>query len=77
MYGILSTPTPDSDKCGAVRQLAYDPKILNIRGMLDMDRTSRNRSTNLYCSSELLNNFTATHADPEISYGAYNSNIIM
>lgn len=64
MYGIVSTPTPDSDKCGAVRQLSYDPKILNIRGMLDMDRSSRNRSTNLYCSSELLNNFTCTHADP-------------
>ena len=64
MYGIVSTPTPDSAKCGAVRQLAYDPKILNIRGMLDLDRSNRNTSTNLYCPSELLNNFTCTHADP-------------
>lgn len=64
MYGILSTPTPDSSKCGAVRQLSYDPKILNIRGMLDLDRSSRNTNTNIYCASELINNFTPTHADP-------------
>lgn len=64
MYGILSTPTPDSSKVGTVRQLSYDPKILNIRGMFDMDRTSRNTNTNIYCPTEMMNNFTATHADP-------------
>lgn len=63
MKGLLSTPTPDSDKCGVVRQLSYDPRILNIRGMLDVGGAS-NVNTNLYCASELLNNFTCTHADP-------------
>ena len=64
MYGIFSTPTPDSSKVGTVRQLSYDPKILNIRGMFDMDRGNRNGNTNNYCATELCNNFTAQHADP-------------
>lgn len=64
MKGIIGTASPISDKVGVVRQLAYDPKILNTRGFLDANSDSANGNTNIYCPTELLNSFTPLHADP-------------
>ena len=64
MQGILGASSPYSDKIGVVRQLTYDAKILNTRGMLDTDPTNRNANTNIYCPSEILNSFTQSHSDP-------------
>lgn len=64
MKGIVGASSPYSDKIGVVRQLSYDPKILNTRGFLDTDQTNRNGSTNMYCPSEMLNSYTTKHADP-------------
>lgn len=64
MKGIFALSTPDSDKVGVVRQLTYDPAIINTRGFLDTDHTTKNDSTNIYGPAELLSSFTARHADP-------------
>lgn len=64
MMGIVAASSPYSDKVGVVRQLTYDPKIVNTRGMLDTDQSNRNPNTNIYCPSEILNSFTSSHADP-------------
>jgi hypothetical protein len=51
-------------KVGVVRQLTYDPSIKNTRGFLDIDKNTKNNSTNIYGPAELLNSFTVRHADP-------------
>jgi hypothetical protein len=64
MKGIMAMSTPDSDKVGVVRQLTYDPALVNTRGFLNTDPNAKNNSTNVYGPAELLNSFTARHADP-------------
>lgn len=63
MKGIMAMSTPDSDKVGVVRQLTYDPALVNTRGFLNTDPNAKNNSTNVYGPAELLNSFTARHAD--------------
>lgn len=63
MLGILGMETPDSDKVGIVRTLSYSPAIVNTLGFLD-EEADKNGNTNIYTIAELLNNFTATNADP-------------
>ena len=63
MVGLFAISTPDSDKVGVVRQLAYDPSIMNTRGFIDTNRNNKNGSTNIYGPAELLSSFTGKHAD--------------
>ena len=46
-----------------VRQLTYNPNILNTRGFVDTDR-SENPAIDYFGPAELLNPFTNQHADP-------------
>ena len=75
MLGILGMETPDSDKVGIVRTLSYSPAIVNTLGFLD-EEADKNGNTNIYTIAELLNNFTATNADPPRKFAIYISNYI-
>jgi len=63
MKGILGINSPDSNKVGVVRQLTYNPSLLNTRGFLDLDK-NHNPNTDIYTPAELLSPFTSKHADP-------------
>jgi hypothetical protein len=65
MLGVLGLNTPDSSSVGVVRQLTYNPKLLNDRGFLptNNDKTKLD-PTELLTPAELLSPFTSTHADP-------------
>lgn len=69
MFGILGMSSPDSSNVGVVRQLSYNPSLKTTRGFLDTDFESKNKNTDIYTPSELLNSFTVTHADPPRNLG--------
>jgi hypothetical protein len=65
MVGLLGMSTPDSATVGVVRQLSYDPKIINNRGIIDIDDSVNDfDATNLLTAGELLSPYTSLHADP-------------
>lgn len=63
MKGIFSFSTPDSSKVGAVRQLSYNPHIINTRGFLDPNPENIDNSVDLFAPAELMSPFTSAHAD--------------
>jgi len=65
MLGFLGLNTPDSAKVGMVRQMTYNPKIINNRGIIDTDVTVKDlKAGDMLTPAELLSSFTSTHADP-------------
>lgn len=65
MVGCLGINTPDSDKVGVVRQLSYNPKIMNNRGIINGEMTYEDMTAaDMMTPAELLSPFTNTHADP-------------
>ena len=65
MVGIFGYFTPVSAEVGVNRSLSMNPKIINTRGYLDHNKTLDDYGMdNLYGIGELLNIYTATHADP-------------
>lgn len=71
MIGMIGMSSPDSNKVGVVRQLSYDPKILNARGIIDFSKeTNEFEATNLFSAGELLSCYTSLHADPPQQIGA-------
>jgi RNA polymerase Rpb2, domain 6 len=65
MVGVLGLNTPDSSKVGVVRQMTYNPKLLNTRGFISTDiQVADMNSSDLFTPAELLSPFTGRHADP-------------
>jgi hypothetical protein len=65
MAGILALNTPDSATVGIVRQLSYNPAIINNRGFLDTNKNIKDmNSVDLISPAELMSTFTSRHADP-------------
>jgi hypothetical protein len=65
MVGLIGMSTPDSFKVGVVRQLSMNTKVINNRGMIDTSTPVEDfDATNIFTCGELLNSYTATHADP-------------
>jgi hypothetical protein len=65
MTGLLALNTPDSSKVGVVRQMSYNPKIVNTRGMIDTEIGAESMSVaDMASPAELLSPFTVRHADP-------------
>jgi len=65
MLGFFGMNSPDSSKIGTVRQLSFNPKIKNTRGIIDddIDVTHMNPS-DMMTPAELLSPFTSRKADP-------------
>ena len=63
MQSVLSPYTPYTGTAGVVRSLAYNTRVKNIRGILDIDSNTEN-PTELLSTIELMNPFLMNHSDP-------------
>ena len=65
MEGLFGFFTPVSAAVGVNRSISMNPKIKNTRGYLNNDfKTTTATQDNMLTTGELLNIYTATHADP-------------
>jgi hypothetical protein len=64
MIGLLALNTPDSASVGVVRQLTFNPKIMNNRGFLASMSPETISAMGMLSPSEALSPFTSQHADP-------------
>jgi len=65
MLGFFGMNSPDSSKIGTVRQLSFNPKIKNTRGIIDDDiDVNHMNPSDMLTPAELLSPFTSRKADP-------------
>ena len=65
MTGIYGVTTPDSGDVGATRKLSHNTRVSSVRGYLEPPPPgAKPTATSTFSTTELLQPFTTTHADP-------------
>ena len=68
MIGVVGMSTDNGPNAGKIRQLVAEPKVVNVRGFMDMTKMEdceKLNNTNLVTPIEMLTPMTSTHDSPE------------